>query len=225
MRTARLLNLLQILRQSRTPVSGHDLARELGTSIRTLYRDIATLQAEGADIEGSPGVGYVLNKGFFLPPLMFSEEEMLALMLGMKWVSGFGDRPLSQASKQVLAKVERVVPEAALDAASAIPFGIGEGPSDRLAEEDLSDLRDAIRRERKLRIIYQKPDLTVSERIIWPIAIGYFSSGRVLVGWCETSRGFRHFRTDRIQGRELLQDRMSKRRTDLMKEWRSRRQS
>ncbi|GLT11578.1 hypothetical protein GCM10007928_38100 [Sulfitobacter porphyrae] len=65
-------NLLQILRQSRTPVSGHDLARELGTSIRTLYRDIATLQAEGADIEGSPGVGYVLNKGFFLPPLMIS---------------------------------------------------------------------------------------------------------------------------------------------------------
>jgi len=84
MRTARLLNLLQILRRSRYPVSGHDLARELGISIRTLYRDIATLQAEGADIEGEPGVGYVLNKGFFLPPLMFSADEMMAFMLGMK---------------------------------------------------------------------------------------------------------------------------------------------
>ena len=136
----------------------------------------------------------------------------------MKWVSGFGDRPLSEASKQVLSKVERVVPAAALDAASAIPFGIGDAHSDALSEEDLSDLRGAIRRERKLRIVYEKPDKAVSERIIWPIAIGYFSSGRVLVGWCENSSGFRHFRSDRILNRELLRDRTPRRRADLMKE-------
>lgn len=220
MRTARLLNLLQILRQSRYPVSGDNLARELGISIRTLYRDIATLQAEGADIEGAPGVGYVLKKGFFLPPLMFSEEEILALMLGMKWVSRFGDKPLSEASNQLVAKVERVVPEMTLDAALAIPFGIGDPTSDKFADEDLSDLRDAIRRERKLQISYQKPDSEISERIIWPIAIGYFPSGRVLVGWCENSNGFRHFRTDRILVRARLQDRVPKRRADLLKEWR-----
>lgn len=219
MRTSRLLNLLQILRRSRFPVSGQDLAQELGISIRTLYRDIATLQAEGADIEGEPGVGYVLNKGFFLPPLMFSEEEMFAFMLGMKWVSRFGDKPISEASKQMIAKVERVVPETVLEAAAAIPYGVGDPASETFSGEDLADLREAIRRERKLKIEYQKPDSVPSERIIWPIAIGYFPSSRVLVAWCEASEGFRHFRTDRILSREQMKDGFPRRRNDLYKEW------
>lgn len=221
MRTSRLLNLLQILRRSHYPVNGHELAQELGISIRTLYRDIATLQAEGADIEGEPGVGYVLNKGFFLPPLMFSEEEMAAFMLGMKWVSRVGDAPLSEASKQMIAKVERVVPETILEAAAAIPYGVGEPAEETLMNEDLGDLRQAIRHERKVKIKYQKPDSETSERIIWPIAIGYFPSGRVLVGWCEASKGFRHFRTDRIRSRVPLQDGFPRRRLDLYREWRN----
>ncbi len=220
MRTSRLLNLLQILRQSRYPVSGHDLAKELGISIRTLYRDIATLQAEGADIVGEPGVGYVLQKGFFLPPLMFSEDEMLAFLLGMKWVSRFGDKALAKASMAMIAKVERVVPEIILEATSAIPYGIGDPAADAIADEDLSKLREAIQRERKLSIRYRKLDSEISERIIWPIAIGYFSSGRVLVRWCENSSGFRHFRTDRILAQERMQDRIPKRRSVLLKEWR-----
>ena len=220
MRTSRLLNLLQILRQARYPVSGYYLAQELGISIRTLYRDIATLQAEGADIAGEPGVGYVLQKGFFLPPLMFSEDEMIAFMLGMQWVSRFGDKPLAKASMEMIAKVERVVPETALEAASAIPYGVGNPAADAIADEDLGELRDAIRRERKLSIRYQKLDSEVSERIIWPIAIGYFPNGRILAGWCENSNSFRHFRTDRILVLERMQDRMPKRRSDLIKEWR-----
>lgn len=135
MRTSRLLNLLQILRQSRYPVSGNVLAQELGISIRTLYRDVATLQAEGADITGEPGVAYVLQKGFFLPPLMFSEDEMLAFLLGMKWVSRFGDKPLTKASVEMIAKVERVVPETALEAASAIPYGVGDPGADAIIDE------------------------------------------------------------------------------------------
>lgn len=220
MRTSRLLNLLQILRQSRYPVSGNVLAQELGISIRTLYRDVATLQAEGADIAGEPGVGYVLQKGFFLPPLMFSEDEMLAFLLGMKWVSRFGDKPLAKASVEMIAKVGRVVPEAALEAASAIPYGVGDPGADAIIDEDLSDLREAIRRERKLSIRYQKLDSEISERIIWPIAIGYFPNGKVLVGWCENSNGFRHFRTDRILAQVRMQDRVPKRRNDLLREWR-----
>lgn len=200
-------------------MSGHELAQELGISIRTLYRDIATLQTEGADIEGEPGVGYVLNKGFFLPPLMFSEDEMVAFMLGMKWVSRVGDAPLSEASKQMIAKVERVVPETILEAAAAIPYGVGEPAEETHPNEDLGDLRQAIRHERKVKIRYQKPDRETSERIIWPIAIGYFPSGRVLVGWCEARKGFRHFRTDRIRSRAQLQDGFPRRRNDLYREW------
>ena len=88
-RAERLLDLLQTLRRHRLPVSGHRLAADLGVSLRTLYRDIATLQAQGAEIEGEPGIGYVLRPGFMLPPLMFSTEEIEALVLGTRWVAAF----------------------------------------------------------------------------------------------------------------------------------------
>ena len=86
-RASRLLDLLQLLRRHRAPVTGPALAQELGISIRTLYRDIATLQAQGADIQGEPGLGYVLRPGFTLPPLMFSADEIEALVIGSRWVA------------------------------------------------------------------------------------------------------------------------------------------
>lgn len=86
-RTQRLFNLIQILRRHRYPVTGKQLADELDVSLRTLYRDIATLQTQGASIEGEPGLGYVLRPGFMLPPLMFSEDEIEALVLGSRWVA------------------------------------------------------------------------------------------------------------------------------------------
>ncbi|WP_421096139.1 helix-turn-helix transcriptional regulator, partial [Serratia fonticola] len=89
-RTQRLLDLMQILRRHRYPVAGHSLAEELGISMRTLYRDIATLQQQGADIVGEVGIGYVLRPGFMLPPLMFSQTEIEALVLGMRWVERRG---------------------------------------------------------------------------------------------------------------------------------------
>src|SRR5262249_40301365 len=97
-RAARLLELIQLLRQHRHPVSGQVLADALGISLRTLYRDIATLQGEGATIDGEPGVGYLLRPGFLLPPLMLAEEEIEALVLGMRWVAERGDHPLQQAA-------------------------------------------------------------------------------------------------------------------------------
>ena len=86
-RSERLLDLLQILRRYRNPVRGALLADQLGISLRTLYRDIASLQAQGARIDGEPGIGYLLRPGYLLPPLMFSEEEIEALVLGSRWVS------------------------------------------------------------------------------------------------------------------------------------------
>jgi predicted DNA-binding transcriptional regulator YafY len=90
-RANRLLDLIQILRRHRYPVSGAALASELGISLRTLYRDIGTLQAQGATIDGAPGLGYVLRPGFMLPPLMFSHEEIEALALGSRWVADRAD--------------------------------------------------------------------------------------------------------------------------------------
>ena len=110
-RTHRLFELLQMLRCRRQPVSGAALAREAGVSLRTLYRDIGALQAMGAEIDGEPGVGYVLRPGFLLPPLMFSEEEIEALALGAKWVARRTDDALSEAAGNAVAKISAVLPQ------------------------------------------------------------------------------------------------------------------
>ena len=110
-RTYRLFELLQMLRRRRRPVSGAELAREAGVSLRTLYRDVAALQAMGAEVDGEPGVGYVLRPGFLLPPLMFSEEELEALALGAKWVARRTDDALSDAARNAMTKIAAVLPQ------------------------------------------------------------------------------------------------------------------
>lgn len=222
MRTERLLSLLQTLRRHRRPVSGRALAGELGISLRTLYRDIADLRALGAVIEGEPGVGYALRPSFFLPPLMLSQQEAEALMLGMRWVSIFADRPLAAAAANALTKIEAVLPDEVRDGAGAVPLRVGPPGPDHLAMEDLSELRDAIRGERKLSIHYRDGRGRQSRRTIWPFAIGYFTDGRILAGWCETRQDFRHFRTESILEARILNDRYPRRRGELFREWRGR---
>jgi predicted DNA-binding transcriptional regulator YafY len=216
MRSERLLALLQALRRRRRPVSAQVLAEELEISVRTLYRDVASLRAQGAPIDGEPGVGYVLKPSFFLPPLMLSQHETEALMLGMRWVSTFADRSLAAAADDALAKIEAVLPKEVRDGASAMPLRVGPPP--QADTEDLSDLRDAIARECKLAIRYRDLRGRVSERIVWPFALGYFADGRILVAWCEQSAGYRHFRTDRLESRKLLA-RYPRRRAELFRAW------
>jgi predicted DNA-binding transcriptional regulator YafY len=219
MRTTRLLDLLQALRRRRRPVSAKALAEELGVSLRTLYRDVSTLRAQGAEILGEPGVGYVLRPSFFLPPLMLSETETEALMLGMRWVNTFADESLASAAADAIAKIEAVLPKSVRDGAGAVPLRVGEA---QLAAEDLADLRAVIRREHKLAIVYQDGAKRSSRRVIWPIAIGYFTEGRILVGWCETRSDYRHFRTDRIIAGEELNERYPRSRAKLFREWQAR---
>jgi predicted DNA-binding transcriptional regulator YafY len=221
-RPGRLLSLLQLLRRYRRPVSGRTLAGELGVSIRTLYRDIASLQAQGAGIEGEPGVGYVLRPGFLLPPLMFSQAEMEAVMLGMHWVSSFADRSLAIAARDALAKIEEVLPADVRQGMGAVPLRVGPPGPAHLATEDLSHLREAIRRERKLEIRYRPGSGPECTRIIWPFTIGYFVDGRILVGWCESRNDYRHFRTDRLLDVRMLQERYCRRRAEMFRDWRER---
>jgi predicted DNA-binding transcriptional regulator YafY len=218
-RAERLLDLIQVLRRHRQPVSGRALAQELGVSIRTLYRDIASLQAQGASIDGEPGVGYVLRPGFMLPPLMFSEDEIAALVLGSRWVADRADDRLGDAARNAIAKIAAVLPTDLRDAVDASALLVGPGAPIAAGDAELATIRQAIKAERKLAIAYEREGMR-SERTIWPFALAFFDRARVVVAWCELRRGFRHFRTDRIAAL-AVRDRYPRRRQALLKEWRA----
>lgn len=221
-RTSRLLTLLQVLRGKRMPVTAASLAAELDVSERTLYRDIAELVAQGAPIYGEAGVGYILRPGLFLPPLMLSEDETEAIVLGLRYVDQRGDTVLSQAAKDALAKIEAVLPPTARETAQnpiAMP-----GPSTRNYPDNPVELRTyraAIRAQAKLRINYRDLAGAASSRVIWPIAIGFMDDVRTLAAWCELRQDFRHFRTDRIATAQETGERYPGRRAALAKAWRA----
>ncbi len=193
------------------------LAAELGVSLRTVYRDIATLIAAGAPVAGEAGVGYVLRPGFFLPPLMFSADEADALILGLRLAASRGDAVLARAAADALGKIAAVLP--ADDAAAAEGSGL-LAYSGRVTTPHLPVLRQAIRAERRLRLGYTDAKGAASARVVWPFAIGFFADAEVLAAWCETRQDFRHFRLDRIAAAEALPDRYPRRRRLLFAEWR-----
>lgn len=220
-RTQRLFDLIQILRRHHYPVCAKQLASDLNVSVRTLYRDIASLKAQGADIEGEPGLGYVLRPSFMLPPLMFTLDELEALVLGSRWVVKKTDSALSDAAQNALAKIAAVLPQdlrLQLELSSLLI-----GPSDVIKSDDevLQQIRKAIRIEHKLQMTYCDLKDKQSQRIIWPIGIGFFEQTRVIIAWCELRQDFRHFRTDRICELTVLEERYPERKAILMQQWRS----
>lgn len=221
-RTERLLALLQLLRRHRTPVTGPALAADLGVSLRTLYRDIATLQGQGADIEGEAGVGYVMRPGYTLPPLMFTADEIEALVLGMRWVSRRADDPrLGDAAANALSKITAVLPADLRDSVEQATLLMPAGEVIPAAV-DLGAIRVAIRQEKKLSIAYRTGEGDDSQRTIWPFALAFFERTRIISAWCELRGDFRSFRVDRIAGMEVLAERYPTRRAVLLKRWRER---
>jgi len=217
-RSARLLALMQTLRRRRRAATAEELAGELGISTRTLYRDIATLVGEGAPIEGAAGLGYVLRPGFFLPPLMLGEEEVDALLLGLKLVGQRGDAALCRAAEDALAKIIAVLPperENATDSGLMVPSEQPDGTA------HMAVLRQAIRREQRLHLRYTDLKGQESTRIVWPVAIGFFAAVEVMIAWCETREDFRHFRLDRIAMAAPSEGRYLRRRRVLLAEWRA----
>ena len=219
-RAQRLLDLIQILRSHRFPITGARLAAEVGVSLRILYRDIGTLQEQGASIEGEPGLGYILRPGFILPPLMFSEEEIEALVLGSRWVADRGDIRLSSAARMALIKIAAVLPDDLRNTLDSSALLVGPGVTTPAGDAELSQIRQAIRRERKLKISYRDLNGTESRRTVWPFALGYFDHVRILAAWCELRQGFRHFRIDRISALEIMEQRYPRQHQALLKEWR-----
>lgn len=219
-RSERLLELLQVLRRRKRPISGQKLAADMGISLRTLYRDIASLQAQGAPIEGEAGIGYVLRPGFMLPPLMFGSAELDALVLGMRLVLDRGDPDLAKGAENTLAKIAAVLPpdlRQELESSALLVGNSLKAPADTI---DARVLRDALRLERKIEITYEGPDGRQSRRVVWPFAIAYFRQSHVLMCWCEWRDDFRSFRTDRITSVALLGDRYPRRKQALLKAWR-----
>ncbi|GAA0656459.1 putative DNA-binding transcriptional regulator YafY [Sphingomonas insulae] len=218
-RTQRLLDLIQLLRQYRRPVAAVTLAATLGVSVRTVYRDIDTLKGQGADIAGEAGVGYVLRPGFLLPPLMFTEDEIEALVLGSRWVAEQADGPLGKAAQAVVAKISAVLPPELKAGVEGSGLLIGPGEPMAALDGALATIRHAIRRERKLAVAYADERGEATERVIWPIAVAFFDRVRVVVAWCELRDGYRHFRIDRIVSVEDRDERYPRRRGRMLKDW------
>jgi predicted DNA-binding transcriptional regulator YafY len=216
-RSTRLLSLLQSLRGRRHPVTAAALARELEVSERTIYRDLSTLAAQGAPIQGEAGVGYVLRPGLFLPPLMLTEDETEAVLLGLRYVDQRGDEVLTKAAGNARAKITAILSremQAAADAPLSVPGPDGHGfPQNTVP---LALLRTAIRTQQRLAITYVDQHDRRSERVVWPILIGFMDNARVITGWCELREAFRFFRTDRILSAEPG-ERYPGRRSDLVR--------
>ncbi|VVE34428.1 putative transcription repressor NiaR [Pandoraea aquatica] len=211
---------MQLLRRHRYPVPGAALATSLGVSLRTLYRDIAELQSQGAHIEGAPGLGYVLKPGFMLPPLMFSEEEIEAIVLGSRWVAKRTDGALADAAANALAKIAAVLPSDLRTSLEASTLLIGPGDPLPPMIVDLTEIREAIRAERKLHLSYRDEAGRLSERVVWPFALGFFDRVRMILAWCELRDDFRSFRADRIEAMTVIETRYPRGRRTLLKAWR-----
>jgi len=218
-RSERLLELIQVLRRHRWPVSGQTLADELGVSLRTIYRDVETLNGLGASIEGEAGIGFVLRPGFVLPPLMFSDEEIEALVLGSRFLAQRTDEPLARAARNAIAKIAAVLPDDLRDSIAGTGLLAGPAPPIEPQPTDLAPIRAAIRAEQKLVFNYTDRKGERTRRTVWPIALGYFEHVRVLAAWCELREDFRNFRTDRILALQQTETRYPRRRRALMKAW------
>ncbi|WP_323023144.1 YafY family protein [Pararhodobacter sp.] len=217
-RAERLLQVLEILRRHRRPLAAARLAEETGTSLRTVYRDIEALRAQGAVIEGEAGVGYVLRPGFLLPPLMFSREELEALVLGTRLVAARADPALAEAAGKALGRIGAVLPEELRVFVDTSPLLV-PGRLPGAGSPVMTELREAMRTEHKAEILYRSLAGEETRRVVWPLAMGFFESVQTLVGWCELRQGFRNFREDRIAECRVLEARFPRRRTVLLREW------
>ena len=218
-RSARLLQLLDLLRRARQPQTGPALAHTLGVSLRTLYRDIASLREQGAAIVGDPGVGFEMRPGFLLPPLMFNADELEALLLGARWVSVQADPHLAHAATAAMDRIRTALPldlRIAVDTSGLLVPNLCDAPA---PEAWQAALRRAIRAEHKIVLHYQDQHGTMTERLVWPCAMAYFERSRIVVAWCELRQAFRHFRADRVHHLQDLEERYPNSRQQLIQRW------
>jgi len=204
-RADRLFQIVQFLRTRRVTTAAW-LAERLEVSERTVYRDIKDLITSGVNIEGEAGVGYVVRRGFDLPPLMFTHEEISALALGASIVESWADPALGTAAKSVLSKIETVLPD---DMKSSIADRRLFAPLTQIPAElaaRMANIRTAADDQRKIRMDYTDANGKNSERTIWPLGLFFWGGLWTIGAWCELRQAFRIFRLDRIQTFTVLDE-------------------
>jgi len=206
-----MFEIIQLLRSAKTPVRAQDIAGQLEVTKRTIYRDIASLQAMRVPIEGEAGVGYIMRPGYNLPPINFDVEEAEAISVGLSMITRTGDKALERAALRAVQKLS------AATTLSETLFSSSWGA--KPADIDLGDIRNAIRQEVKLALHYRDVDANVTRRTIRPIAIVYYSDVVVIAAWCEMRADFRHFRADRMISSEMLAERFEGQSQALRRDW------
>jgi predicted DNA-binding transcriptional regulator YafY len=196
-RADRLFQIVQLLRRRRSATTAAHIAERLGISERTVYRDIADLNLAGTLIDGEAGVGYRLRPGYDLPPLMFTRDEIHALVLGARIVRQFGDLPLARASDAILSKVATVIPPDLAPLLAETPLFVPSSSSARRSADALTTVREALSGRRKLRMKYVGPTGDGTERTVRPLGVFFWGRTWTLAAWCELRNDFRNFRLDR----------------------------
>ena len=218
-KTERLFAVMDALRRHRRPVTAQELADEQAVSVRTLYRDIQTLIGLGAPIDGEAGVGYMLKPGFFLPPLMFTADELEALVLGARWVEGQPDDGLKAAAHNARGKIATASPDDLRDRLATTGLWAAQGAWSRSSEPLLGTAREAMRTERTLHLAYTDEAGNETQRPVWPVTLAYYEDKHIIGAWCTLRQDFRNFRIDRVREARLGDEPYGRRRVILLKEW------
>lgn len=207
-RANRLFDIIEYLRRAKRVVTAQELASHLEVSVRTIYRDIADLQASRVPIEGEAGLGYVLRSGYELPPLMFTEDEIEALIFGARMVRAWGDAAFTGAADAAVAKIAAVLPARLRRIAETTRVTVASGrtsPKDGYSKH-LTPIRRAIRERRKLQIDYEALSGERTRRVVRPLAVAFFGPFWMLAAWCDMRGDFRTFRTERIGALKVLDE-------------------
>lgn len=215
----RLFQIIQILRRSSQPVTSAQLADELEVARRTIYRDIAHLIGQRVPIDGEAGFGYVLDSRYDMPPLMLTAEEIEAVLLGVHMVAKLGDAAITNAAKDVMAKIAAAIPRDLLPFIAEPAVSLKPGVVIHSAIFDSRPARLAIREGRKMQLDYCAVNGEVTQRIVWPVILGYEDGRSLLIAWCELKQAFRHFRTERILNLEVLEVKIDVSKRKLRRQW------
>lgn len=201
-RADRLFQIVQYLRGGRL-VTAETLADRLEVSKRTIYRDVADLIGSGVPIEGEAGVGYVMRQGYDVPPLMFTHEEIVALVAGARMIRAWGGAGMAAAAEEALVKIGAVLPDAARARADAVQVHALHisGLTDA-ARTNIDRIEDAANRHIRLDMRYADEKGAASERVIRPLGLWFWGKVWTIIAWCELRQDFRMFRLDRIVGME-----------------------
>ncbi len=205
-RADRLFQLVQLVRGRRLSTAEF-IAKRLQISVRTVYRDIADLQAQGVPIEGEAGVGYRMRSGYDIPPLMFTPGEAQALAASIRLAQPRLDTTLAAQAESALSKIYSVMSSPARAAAESLPlYAQPVGPDDATRAR-LEHLRLATESHHKVRLLYVDLKESRSERTVRPLGCVYWGAVWTLAAWCESREDFRNFRVDRIQQLSVLDER------------------